>query len=469
MVNKLSYKRIILVYIAFSLIVVIGHIRDQFGKIFLPSLYEKYFDKDKLSPLFTTFESFYIRRMYKRISDCWERPICSTPNNKIEIVERIFDDQNDQFKITGKKIDCLNFASYNYLGFSTNQGEIVGSDIKTVYEDLDIISDLPPIAYKNEIIKNLEMELAAFLGKEDAVVFQMGYGTNALNIPVIMEDSLIFSDELNHTSLISGMKAIGGKVVVYSHKNLSDLEKKLIFNISQGKPVTHRSWSRIFVITEGLFSMEGTIPDLKKLVELKKKYKFYIYLDEAHSIGSLGRTGKGVCEYLGVDFNDIDIMMGTFTKSFGGYGGYIAGDKKLINFLRFNSHFSLYSEPMSPIVANHVLKALLEIKKSNEKIKKLNYNVRYMREKLHKKKFHLLGDKNSPIIPILIYNPGKIAEFSRLCLERGFAVVVVGFPATSLLYSRARICVSSAHSQEEIDTAIKIINKVGTLLGMKKS
>lgn len=465
--NQLSYFSIIMTYFTFFNLVILGHIRDQLGKIFTPWNYMAFFENDGMPAFFTTFDSFFIRRLYERIADCWNRPVVGVPGKSITILERESNDNNKTFIFTGERLNVLNVGSYNYLGFARNDGEI----IKNVLEVVDKYSLNYNSIYdchKNEIVKNLEKELAKFLYQEDCMVLSMGYGTNTSTIPVLMKDSLIFSDELNHMSLIKGMKLSDSKVVVFKHNDMSDLESKLKHFITQGQPKTHKPWKKLFVVVEGLYSMEGTIVDLRTLVELKRKYKFYIYMDEAHSIGAMGKTGRGICEHLNVDFSEVDILMGTFSKSFGGFGGYITGSKKLINFLRKNNEFYKNGEFMSPIVAAQILFCLKDIIKDNSKIKKLHQNNRTLRKALQDKNFYLLGDKESAIVPILIPSPGKIGDFSRLCLDRGLAVVVVGYPATPVLLNRVRLCVSAAHTNEDLNFIVEVIDQVGSIIGMKK-
>lgn len=346
-----AYTKTIFTYFAFAMLVSLGHISDQLAKICHHSKYRKYFLQGNLYPIFTTFESFYIRKLYRRICDCWNRPVCSSPTKNITLVKREPHANNEVFTLTGTKMDVLNFSSYNYLGFAGknnfDESEYLNDMIAN---NEDVVSDLPPAYIENLINTDLENNLAQFLHKEACAVFQMGYGTNSLNLPLIVQDSLILSDEKNHTSLINGLKLTKGRVVIYKHNDFKDLEKKLKFHVSQGMPETHRAWSKIFVVLEGIFSMEGSVPDLHKLIELKKKYKFYIYLDEAHSFGCLGKIGRGVCEMPNVDFDEIDIIMGTFTKSFNGYGGFIASTKEIIEHLKNESVFMLYSDSISPIV-----------------------------------------------------------------------------------------------------------------------
>lgn len=224
--------------------------------------------------------------------------------------------------------------------------------------------------------EELEREVASFVGKPAALVFGMGFATNSLTLPVLMrgKGTLVISDALNHSSIVAGVRGSSAKVKVFRHNQPEHLERVLRAAIAEGQPRTHRPWSKILIVVEGIYSMEGEVCRLAEIVALKKKYKAYLYLDEAHSIGAMGPSGRGVAEHLGVDTADIDVMvraairccsrflhprhttpppqhaprialtthpsthqMGTFTKSFGSCGGYIAGDHALIRYLKTTS------------------------------------------------------------------------------------------------------------------------------------
>ncbi|AFN83006.1 serine palmitoyl transferase subunit 2 [Encephalitozoon romaleae SJ-2008] len=469
--NKIPLHLMLVTYLFYLIVVLLGHARDTFGKLLFPKIYKKYkLDNGKV-PLYGSFESFFSRRIFRRARDCCERPITGVPGRHVTVLERISEDYNETFRFTGRKLKLLNLGSYNYLGFSNNEGPIVEKVVEVVRHYPLVMTAPTREVGCYDIVRTLEEEMASFLYQEDCMVFSIGYGTNSSNIPVICEaETLILSDELNHASLITGAKISKGVIRVFEHNNMEDLENKLVFNISQGQPLTHRSWKKIIVIVEGIYSMEGTIVNLKKLVELKKKYKFYIFVDEAHSIGALGATGRGVCEYAGVDFKEIDIFMGTFTKSFGGMGGYIAGSKKLITWLRFYSDLSLYGDQIPPFVCSQILESLRCIKFTELgrlKIEKLRSNTVLMRQSLVNAGFFVLGDEFSPVIPILIVCPGKLAEFSRLCMAEGIGVVVVGYPATPILTSRVRLCISASHTTEDVMRAFEVIDRIGERLGMK--
>jgi len=256
---------------------------------------------------------------------------------------------------------------------------------------------------------------------------------------------------------------------------MDDLEHKLRKAVVDGQPRTHRPWKKILIIVEGIYSMEGSVIKLRDVIALKKRYKAYLYLDEAHSIGALGPRGKGVVDYWDCDPKDVDIMMGTFTKSFGAVGGYIGGSRKLIDYIRLHSHSTCYATSMPAPVAQQVIAATRQISgldgtnKGQQRISQLAWNSRYFRHCLHKRGFILYGNMDSPVVPLLLFCPAKIAAFSRECLKRGLATVVAGFPATPIIESRARFCLSAAHTKEMIDKAVDIIDEVGELLSLKYS
>jgi len=320
----------------------------------------------------------------------------------------------------------------------------------------------------------LEREVAAFVGKPAALVFGMGFATNSMTLPVLMRgrDSLIISDALNHSSIVAGARGSAARVRVFRHNQPEHLERVLRAAIAEGQPRTHRPWAKILVVVEGIYSMEGEICRLAEIVAVKKRYGAYLYLDEAHSIGALGRGGRGVCEATGVDPGDVDVMMGTFTKAFGSCGGYVAGDPALVDFIRAASP-AIHPASMSPPCAEQALSALRVISGADgtgrgaAKLAQLKANSNFVREGLRRLGCEVLGDADSPVMPIMLYNPGKIPAFSRECLARNLAVVVVGFPATPLLLSRARICISAAHSRADLQEALAVFREIVTSLGLK--
>jgi serine palmitoyltransferase len=390
-------------------------------------------------------------------------------------MERLSKDGNCTLQTTGNTFRCLNLGSYNYLGFADDWKITCRKDVVKAVDQWPIsMGSARMDAGNTSIHQELEERVARFIGKEAALVFTMGYGTNLTAIPALMgPGSLIISDSLNHTSIINGARSSSSQIRVFRHNDPAHLEDILREAIVKGQPRHHRPWTKIMVMVEGIYSMEGAICHLPKIVEICKRYKAYIYVDEAHSIGALGASGRGVCEYRGVDPADIDILMGTFTKSFSGMGGYIAASKEIIDAVRASAAGIVYHNSMSPIVCQQILTAFKVIMGEDgtdigqQKLQALISNSNYFREKMHSLGLHVYGHTDSPIIPVLIYMPAKVAAFSRECLKRGVAVVVVGFPATSVVLSRARFCISAGHTREDLDYAVKVIDEVTDLIGLK--
>jgi len=223
---------------------------------------------------------------------------------------------------------------------------------------------------------------------------------------------------------------------------------------------------------EGIYSMEGDFCRLREIVTLKNRYKAYLYLDEAHSIGAVGPRGRGVTDKLGVPTSEVEVMMGTFTKSFGSAGGYVAASKEVIAELRKNAPGSVFASAMAPPCAAQALAAFRVIagKEGGDvgarKLAAIKDNSNYFRQRLEEEGFKILGDVDSPIIPTMIHHPQKMKWFSQMCLERGIAVVIVGYPAVPLLYERVRFCISAAHTREQLSKALDEITDIGRQLGM---
>ena len=338
------------------------------------------------------------------------------PGAEFDIIERTTKDYNWTFDHTKKKIRALNMGSYNYLGFAENDGPSSKTAIQSIRDygvaTLSPRQELGVLRLHNE----LEQLLPKYLGVDDAIAFGMGFATNALNIPALVgKKCLILSDELNHASLILGARLSHATIKTFKHNDPEDLERMLRKCIVEGHPSTRRPWKKILIIVEGVYSMEGSIVRLPEIIALKKKYKAYLFLDEAHSIGALGEHGRGVVDYWGCDPKDIDVLMGTFTKSFGSAGGYIAGTKELINYLRINSHAACYASSMSPPVTAQILKTLQIIMgidgtcEGHRRIRQLSENTRYFRQKLVKMGFIVFGNNDSPVVPVMLYMMSKVA------------------------------------------------------------
>jgi len=218
-----------------------------------------------------------------------QRRITGVPGRYITLMDRVSHDYNHSLHLTGTYTTTLNLSSYNYLGFAQSNGPCA-DEVQSSISEYGISSSSPRLeSGTSDLTVEVEREMANFVGKEDAMIFSMGFSTNATSFPALMGPGcLIISDELNHASIRVGARLSGAMIKSYKHNDMKDLEKLLRESISQGQPRTHKVWRKILVVCEGLFSMEGTIPDLPGILRLKKKYKFYLFVDEAHSIGALG-------------------------------------------------------------------------------------------------------------------------------------------------------------------------------------
>ncbi|XP_056623318.1 serine palmitoyltransferase 2 isoform X2 [Triplophysa dalaica] len=469
----------VLTYLGYGILTIFGYLRDFMREWNIENCHNarEREEQKHFVPLYQDFENFYTRNIYMRIRDSWNKPLCSAPGAKFDFVEQNSKDYNWTFEYTGRVVKgVINLGSYNYLGFGENNGSCAdAAGEATMKYGVGVASTRHEMGNLDRH-EELEKQVASFLGVESAMVFGMGFATNSMNIPALAgKGCLILSDELNHASLVLGARLSGSTIRVFKHNNMQSLEKLLRDAIVHGQPRTHRPWKKILIVVEGIFSMEGSIVRLPEIIALKKKYKAYVYLDEAHSIGALGPSGRGVVEYFGLDPKDVDIMMGTFTKSFGAAGGYIGGRKDFIEFLRSHSHSTIYATSMSPPVMEQVSASMKCIMGEDgtsigrSRIQRLAENTVYFRRRMLEMGFIIYGNNDSPVVPMMLYMPAKIGAFGREMMKRNIGVVVVGFPATPIIESRARFCISAAHSKEVLDGALVVISEVGDLLQLKYS
>ncbi|XP_017038634.1 serine palmitoyltransferase 2 isoform X1 [Drosophila kikkawai] len=462
-----------LTYLGFYLLMILGYINQL---LFVPKVATEK-GREGYVTLYDAFESFYSRYVYRRIKDCWNRPICSVPGDELTLKDRVSDDYGWSFKFTGTETRCLNLGSYNYLGFAAATGPCADeSEEKARNFGLAYCSSRCELG-NNEQLQELESLTARYLGVEDAIVFGMGFATNALNLPSLLgPNCLVISDEKNHASIILGLRLSGATTKVFKHNNMRDLERVLRQGVCYGNPKNGgKPYKKVMILVEGIFSMEGSIVRLPEIIALKKKYKAYLYLDEAHSIGAMGSHGKGVTDYFNVDPKDVDILMGTFTKSFGSAGGYLAGTKKLIDFLRTNSHAHCYASSISPPIAQQIMTSMKTIMGEDgteigrRKIMQLARNTRYFRRRLAQLGVITYGHEDSPVVPMLVYLFSKIGAVVRTLTTRHIAVVGAGFPATPIMEGRIRFCLSAAHTKEQLDYALEAIDEIADDLGLKYS
>lgn len=476
LMDEPPYYYLLTTYISYLILIIFGHVRDFFGKRFRPERYKHLKAANGYAALNSDFDNFYVRRLKLRIDDCFARPTTGVPGRYITLMDRTSDDFNEHYKFTGTYTETLNMSSYNYLGFAQSEGPCADA-VEEVIRKYGISSTSPRADVgTTDLALEVEDRIAKFVGKPAAMVFSMGFATNASSFPALVgKGCLIISDELNHASIRIGSRLSGAMINSFKHNDMEDLEQKLREAISQGQPRTHRPWKKILIVVEGLYSMEGTMCDLPGILKLKKRYKFNLFVDEAHSIGALGPNGRGVCDYFGIDPAEVDILMGTLTKSFGANGGYVSAEKHIIDKLRATNASTIYGESPAPPVLMQILASLKIISgesmpgQGEERLQRIAFNSRYLRLGLKRLGYIVYGHDDSPIIPVVLYNPAKMPAFSHEMLRRKISVVIVGYPATPLIYSRARFCVSAAHNKDDMDRLLAACDEIGDVLQLKFS
>ncbi|MDO8572492.1 MAG: 8-amino-7-oxononanoate synthase [bacterium] len=362
--------------------------------------------------------------------------------------------------INGKKV--LMFSSNNYLGLATHP-KVVAAAIEATKKYGVGSGGSRMLSGNLQVHREYELAIAKFKGGEDAIVFSTGYQTNLGVISAVMNPfkvgpydffrrrSVILSDDLNHASIVDGAKASGQKVVVYKHCDMNDLEKKL-------KKFKHR---RKLVVTDGVFSMEGDIAPLDKIVTLCKKYNSLLMVDEAHATGVIGKNGHGTLEHFNLKpTTDVDIVMGTHSKALSSVGGFVVGSKNLIKYLRIASRPYIFSAALPPAVSASLITSLEVIESEPNLRVLLNKKSDDLRAKLNTLGFDTLGSQTQ-IVPVLIGEDEQAIEFSRMLLDKGIYAPCVRWPAVPKHRARLRLTVMSTHSNDQIAYLIKCCELIG--------
>lgn len=303
----------------------------------------------------------------------------------------------------------------------------------------------------------LEEKLAKFMKKEDALVFSTGFTTNqGVLSTLVQRGDVVISDRTNHASILDGCRLSYGKMIKFKHNDMEDLERVL-------KSLEKKEVGKLIVV-DGVFSMEGDLADLKHIVPLAKKYGARLMVDEAHGLGVLGKRGRGTCEHFGL-LDKVDLVMGTFSKSFASMGGFVAGDKKVISYLKHNARAFIFQAAPPPASVAAALKALEILQREPERLTQLRENVSYMLKEIKAAGFRTWPTE-SAIIPIIVGEDIKTFQFSKMLEEEGVYVNPVISPAVPLGWACLRTSYTAKHTKEELDYALKKIIKVGKALGV---
>lgn len=348
--------------------------------------------------------------------------------------------------------DYINYASYNYLGLSGHPA--VNQAAKDAVDRYGTsVSASRPVAGERPIHRELETALAEVYGVEDAVVFVSGHATNVSTIGHLFgPKDLILHDELIHNSSLVGAQLSGAKRLPFPHNDIAALEAILEQQRYQ--------FERVLIVVEGLYSMDGDYPDLPRLVELKRRHKAFLMVDEAHSFGVMGETGQGIREHFGLDGADIDIWMGTLSKSLAGCGGYIAGVAPLIENLKFLAPGFLYSVGMPAQVAAPSLTALRLMQTEPDRVRQLKARSDYFLSQARQRGFDTGGCCGLAIIPIITGSSLKAAQASEALFEQGINVQPILYPAVPEKSARLRFFLTCEHSEQQIDDTLNALEQL---------
>jgi len=362
--------------------------------------------------------------------------------------------QGPWVQIEGRRV--LNLCSNNYLGLCSDPR--LRAKAKEYIDKYGVgPGAVRTIAGTMSIHIELEKKLAAFKGAEAAIVVQSGFCANLSAIPPLVgKDDLIFSDELNHASIIDGCRLSRAEIVRYAHCDVKDLEAKL-------KEYAGRNCRKL-IVTDGVFSMDGDIAPLPEIVDLADKYGAMVMVDDAHGEGVLGRGGRGIVDHFGLG-DRVDVEVGTLSKAFGVVGGFVAGSASLVEYLRQKARPNLFSSALTvPDVAANIA-AVDILEESDDLVKKLWENGNYLKQCLKERGFDI-GRSQTPITPIMVGDANKAKEFSLKLFDEGIFIQSIAYPTVPLGKARLRAMVSAAHSRKDLDFAVDKFTKVGKALGI---
>ncbi|GAA4274118.1 glycine C-acetyltransferase [Aquimarina gracilis] len=357
---------------------------------------------------------------------------------------------------TTKSKHVLNFCANNYLGLSSHP-DVIKAGKEAIDSHGYGLSSVRFICGTQNIHKELEKKTAAFLGMEDCILYAAAFDANGgLFEPILGPEDAIISDALNHASIIDGIRLCKAKRFRYEHNNMVDLEKQL---------VQAQDARRKLIVTDGSFSMDGTIAQLDKICDLADKYGAMVMIDECHSTGFLGKTGRGTHEYRNV-MGRIDIITGTYGKALGGAsGGFTAARKEIVEMLRQRSRPYLFSNTVAPSIVGASIKVLDLLSSSTALRDKLEENTKYFRSEMTKAGFDIIpGDH--PIVPVMLYDAKLAQEFAARLLDEGIYVIGFFYPVVPKEKARIRVQLSAGHERHHLEKAVKAFAKVGKELGV---
>lgn len=397
--------------------------------------------------------------MYKKLQPVLSKELDNIREAGLFKKERIITTpQGAEIQANGKEV--INFCANNYLGLSSHP-RVIEAAKRAIDTHGFGLSSVRFICGTQDIHKELERKIAAFLGMDDAILYAAAFDANGgVFEPLFGAEDAIISDELNHASIIDGVRLCKSMRYRYKHNDMADLEKQLNDAKAAGA-------KQIIIVTDGAFSMDGTIAKMDSICDLADRYEALVMSDECHSMGFIGKTGRGVPEYRNV-MGRVDIITGTLGKALGGAsGGFTAGKKEIIEMLRQRSRPYLFSNTLAPSIAGASIEVFNMLSETTALRDKLEQNTKYFRDEMTKAGFDIKPGEH-PIVPIMLYEAPLAQQFAEKILEKGIYVIGFFYPVVAKGQARIRVQISAAHEKHHLEKAIKAFTEVGRELKVLK-
>jgi len=396
--------------------------------------------------------------MYQKLQPVLKKEIENIQQAGLYKNERIISTPQGAVIKTSNGSEVINFCANNYLGLSSDH-RVVEAAKRAIDTHGFGMSSVRFICGTQDIHKELEEKISKFLGTEDTILYAAAFDANGgIFEPLFGAEDAIISDELNHASIIDGVRLCKAMRYRFKHNDMADLQKQLDDARAAGA-------KQIVIVTDGAFSMDGTIAQLDKICALADRYEALVMTDECHATGFVGRTGRGVPEYRGV-MGKVDIITGTLGKALGGAsGGFTSGRKEIIEMLRQRSRPYLFSNTLAPSITGASIEVFNMLSETTELRDKLEKNTIYFRKAMTEAGFDIKPGEH-PIVPIMLYEATLAQEFADRLLKKGIYVIGFFFPVVAKGQARIRVQISAAHTQDHLDKAIKAFTEVGKDLGV---